>query len=96
MGNSVLDKLIAWVRGDAPIQDDIPECPAHHVPMELFKKVGKPARFTDQETESYDLLFRCPVPGCDETASRRRVRNQIPVPGETTDRPDWARSQKSL
>jgi hypothetical protein len=93
----MLAKMIEWMRGDEPVQDDIPECRMHNVPMELFKKVGKPARFQDQETETYALLFRCPVPGCDETAERRRVRNQIPVPGERTARPAYAiRDRKGL
>jgi hypothetical protein len=92
----VLEKLLAWVRGDEQPQDDVPICPRHDVPMELFKKVGKPARFSDQETETYQLIFRCNVPGCDESATRRRIRTQIPAPGETTERPDWAHAPKSL
>ena len=93
----MLAKMIQWMRGDEPVQDDIPECRMHNVQMELFKKVGKPARFQDQETETYSLLFRCPVPGCDETADRRRIRTQIPVPGERTDRPAFAiRDRKGL
>lgn len=86
----MIAKMTQWIRGDEPRQDDIPECRMHHVPMELFKKVGKPARYADQETETYYLLFRCTVQGCDESAERRRLRTQIPVPGERTDRPAWA------
>jgi hypothetical protein len=92
----VLERFAAWLRGAELPQDDIPVCPLHDEPMQLFKKVGNPARFSDQETETYTLIFRCPVPGCDESATRRRVRTQIPAPGETTERPDWARSQKSF
>ena len=92
----MLEKLLAWVRGDVPTQDDVPECPRHHQPMEMFKKVGRPARYSAQETETYELIFRCTAPGCDESATRQRVRTQIPVPGETTERPGWARARKSL
>jgi hypothetical protein len=93
----VLDRLRVWVLGQHADDDDIPICPDHHVPMELYKKLGKPARFSDQETEEYDLIFRCPVDGCANTATRRRIRSQIPVPGETTDRPGWAeRHRKSF
>jgi hypothetical protein len=90
-------KLIQWIRGDEPPQDDVPVCPLHNVPMEMFKKVGKPARFSEQETEIYTLLFRCRAPGCGEHAERRRIRTQIPVPGERTPRPTWAsRDRKGL
>lgn len=86
----VIGRMMRWVRGDETEQDEIPECADHHVPMVLFKKAGKPARFTDQETETYYLLFVCPVEGCGNSAERRRIRTQIPVPGERTERPDWA------
>lgn len=66
-------------------------CPNHDTPMELFKTVGRPARFTDQETGSYTLIYRCPIEGCDEQATRERLRTQIPVPGEGTPRPSWAK-----
>lgn len=58
--------------------------------MALHKKVGRPTRFQEQQTATYTLLFRCTVPGCDETAERKRIRNQIPAPGELTERPTWA------
>jgi hypothetical protein len=90
-------KMIQWIRGEVPPQDDVPVCPEHDVPMELFKKLGKPARFLDQETQTYTLIFKCPVPGCGESAERTRVRTQIPVPGERTARPPWAqRDRKGL
>jgi hypothetical protein len=93
----MIAKLMQWMRGDEADQDEIPVCRMHNVPMELFKKVGKPVRFSDQETETYYLLFRCPVQGCDESAERRRIRTQIPVPGERTERPAWAvRDRKGL
>jgi len=93
----VLERLRGWVLGQPVEQDEIPSCPDHRTQMELYRKVGKPARFSDQETEAYELIFRCPVPGCGNSATRRRIRNQIPVPGEVTDRPGWAERQpKSL
>ena len=90
-------KMIQWIRGDMPPQDDVPLCPDHKTEMELYKKLGKPARYTDQETQTYTLMFRCTIPGCGESAERTRVRNQIPVPGERTTRPPWAsRDRKGL
>lgn len=86
----MVQRLIRWVKGVEPEQDDIPRCHTHGELMVLFKKVGKPARFADQENETYYLLFQCPVAGCGESAERRRVRTQIPVPGERTERPGWA------
>ena len=90
-------KMVQWIRGVEPPQDDVPECPEHEVPMELYKTLGKPVRFAEQETQTYTLIFKCMVPGCGETAERRRVRTQIPVPGERTVRPPWAsRDRKGL
>lgn len=90
-----MDKLMRWLRG-ATIQDeDTPVCPDHGVTMDLFKNVGKPARFSDQATQTYTLLYRCPVPGCDNTAERERVRNQIPVSGEQTPRPAWSKQDRT-
>jgi hypothetical protein len=82
-------RMIDWLRGVQPPQDD-PVCRIHGEPMLLFKKVGRPARFQEQQTASYTLIYRCVVSGCDETATRTRVRNQIPAPGELTERPVWA------
>jgi hypothetical protein len=82
-------RMIDWLRGAQPPQDD-PVCRMHGVPMELHKKVGRPARFHEQQTASYTLLYRCVVPGCNETDTRTRIRNQIPAPGEQTERPAWA------
>ncbi len=93
----MLQKVLGWVRGEVADDSHWPECPRHEVRMELFKTVGRPARFLDQETETYTLLFRCPVEACDEQATRSRARTQIPVPGERPLRPPWAeRDQKSL
>jgi hypothetical protein len=93
----MVTKMISWIRGEVPPQDDVPVCPEHDVPMDLYKKLGKAARYADQETQTYTLIFKCPVPGCGESAERTRVRNQIPVPGERTTRPPWAtRDRKGL
>jgi hypothetical protein len=93
----VLDKLIAWVKGDVHEDDDWPICPVHGEPMVFVKVVGKAAKYTDQENQTYTLIFRCPVPGCDETATRTRLRTQIPAPGEGPRRPSWAaRDQTSV
>jgi hypothetical protein len=92
----MLAKMIDWIRG-VPAPQDEPVCRAHGFPMELHKKVGKPTRYQDQQTASYTMLYRCVVPGCNETAERTRIRTQIPVPGELTDRPTWAeRDRKAL
>ncbi|HUG15050.1 MAG TPA: hypothetical protein VMM78_08525 [Thermomicrobiales bacterium] len=85
----MLARMVDWLRGVQSPQGD-PVCRMHGVPMELHKKVGRPARFQEQQTASYTLLYRCVVPGCNETDTRTRVRNQIPAPGETTERPIWA------
>lgn len=89
-----MSKLLRWIRGTTPGEEETPVCPDHGVEMELFKKVGKPARFADQATQTYTLLYRCPVPGCDHTATRERVRNQIPVAGEQTARPAWSKQDR--
>jgi hypothetical protein len=92
---SLVDDLIAWVRGDKRDDDEWPMCPDHNIAMVLYKKVGKPARYEDQENETYTLIFRCPAPGCDNVANRTRLRTQIPVPGEDTGRPSWAQRRNT-
>lgn len=94
-GAKVLEGLIAWLRGDKPQDDEWPMCPDHHVPMVLSKKTGKPARYADQENETYTMIFRCPVEGCDQVANRTRMRTQIPVTGEPPDRPSWVQPQNT-
>ena len=69
----------------------IPVCPDHDVEMALRGKMGRPTRFADQSAEEYTLIYFCPVPGCNETASVNRVNTQIPAPGRSPRRPDFAR-----
>ncbi len=73
------------------IEPAIPECPRHKTPMRLRGKQGRPTRFTAQSEELYTLIYFCPVEGCNETAAIKRVRTQIPVPGEPPERPTFAR-----
>lgn len=90
----MLQKVLDWARGTVAEESGWPVCPVHDVRMELFKTVGRPAYFTDQETGSYTLLYRCPLDDCDEQSTRRRLRTQIPVPGERTERPSWAKRNR--
>lgn len=90
-GEQVLQKVFDWVRGDFSQPEEWPICPVHHEPMELFRTVGTPTRFTDQESVQYTLLYRCPVDLCDEAQERVRLRSQIPVPEENPKRPSWAK-----
>ncbi|HEV2108259.1 MAG TPA: hypothetical protein VGR16_08355 [Thermomicrobiales bacterium] len=73
------------------LEPEIPRCPRHDVAMRLRGKQGRPTRFSDQTEEQYTLIYFCPVEGCNETAERRQVRAQIPVPGEPPERPLFAR-----
>jgi hypothetical protein len=60
--------------GNKPPVEEEPVCPVHNMPMVIRAKVGKPARFTNQQTQTYTLIFRCPVPQCDETKQVTRQR----------------------
>ncbi len=73
------------------LEPPIPRCPDHHVEMSLRGKMGRPTRFSDQSVEEYTLLYFCPVGGCNQTAPGDRVNTQIPAPGESPRRPDFAR-----
>ena len=92
-----MKELLRWLRGSTFDDEDesAPECPDHGVEMDLFKYVGKPARFSGQATQTYTLIYRCPVPGCDRIAERERVRYQIPVRGEQTRRPAWLKNDRT-
>lgn len=89
MVQRVLDVIL---RRERP-EPEIPVCPTHDVEMRLRGKQGRPTRFTDQSEEEYTLIYFCPVDECNETATRRRVKTQIPVPGEPPERPVFARQR---
>lgn len=89
-GRQVLQSILDWIRGTAPENEEWPVCPVHYQPMELIRTLGTAARYSDQESVPYTLLYRCAVEGCDEQATRDRLRTQVPVPGTSTKRPAWA------
>jgi hypothetical protein len=80
------------LRRDRP-EPEIPLCPDHKVEMRLRGKQGRPARFSDQTEEEYTLIWFCPVEGCNFTATTKRVKTQIPVPGEPPPRPLYSRRE---
>lgn len=73
------------------VEPTIPLCPDHRTEMQLRGKQGRPTRFTGQIEEEYTLIYFCPIEGCNHTATRKRAKSQIPVPGEPFDRPQFAR-----
>ena len=73
------------------VEPAIPTCPDHEIEMRLRGKQGRPTRFTDQTEEEYTLIYFCPVERCNETALVKRVKTQIPVPGEAPERPGFSR-----
>jgi len=87
----VVQRVIDWVFKRERQEPDIPECPSHHVPMQLRGLMGDPARFSYQRHETYTAIYYCPTQGCDETATVSMERTQIPVPGAAPDRPRYAR-----
>lgn len=91
MVQRVLDIVLRRDRPDS----EIPLCPDHKVEMRLRGKQGRPSRFSDQTEEEYTLIYFCPVDGCNNTATRKRVKTQIPVPGEAPPRPSYSRRDGS-
>jgi hypothetical protein len=87
MVQRVLDVIL---RRDRP-EPEIPLCPDHKTEMRLRGKQGRPTRFSAQTEEEYTLIYFCPVEGCNNTAMRKWVKTQIPVPGEPPPRPVFAR-----
>jgi hypothetical protein len=83
----VLDVILRRERVDPRV----PVCPDHEVEMRLRGKLGRPTRFSEQTEQEYTMVFFCPVEGCNNTALVKRVKTQIPVPGEPPERPDFAR-----
>jgi hypothetical protein len=77
------------------IEPEIPLCPDHNVEMRLRGKQGRPTRFDSQTEEEYTLIYFCPVEACNHTDMRKRTKTQIPVPGESPERPAFARRDQT-
>lgn len=88
--HKVLDVVLRRNR----VEPDIPVCPDHGVEMRLRGKQGRPTRFSAQTEEEYTLIYFCPVEACNGTATRKRVKTQIPVPTEYPERPTFARRDR--
>lgn len=87
----VLDIVLRRTR----IDPEIPRCPDHDVEMRLRGKQGRPTRFDAQTEEEYTLIYFCPVEACNQTDTRKRANTQIPVPGESPERPPFARRDEN-
>lgn len=87
----MVQRVLDWVFKREREAPDVPECPSHHVPMQMRGVVGRPTRFSYQTEEQYTIIYFCPVEGCDETAEVQVAMRQIPVPGAAPRRPDFAR-----
>jgi hypothetical protein len=83
----ILDIVFRRNKAEPPV----PLCPDHKVEMQLRGKFGRPSRFSDMTQETYNLIYFCPVPGCDHSREVPQVRAQIPVPGAPPARPDFSR-----
>ncbi|MCA9832619.1 MAG: hypothetical protein KC435_01600 [Thermomicrobiales bacterium] len=70
---------------------DAPICPDHGVELRLRGKVGRPARFFDQTSSEYTLIYVCPHDDCSYSAERVVRRNQAAIPGAAPERPSFAR-----
>lgn len=87
----MVQRVLDWVFKREREAPDVPECPSHHVPMQMRGVIGQPTRFSYQTEETYTVIYYCPVGGCNETATEVMSRTQIPVPGAAPDRPRYAR-----
>lgn len=87
----MVQQVLDWVFKRERVEPDVPLCPDHHAPMQLRGYIGRPARFTYQQNESYTVIYYCPVQGCNETAQRELSMTQIPVPEVSPRRPDFSR-----
>lgn len=87
MVQRIFDVILRREREEPPI----PLCPDHKTEMALRGRMGRPTRFSDQSVEEYTLIYFCPIEGCNHTATVDRVNTQIPAPGASPDRPDFAR-----
>lgn len=86
-----MDRILDLILRRDRIEPSTPVCPDHQVEMRLRGKQGRPTRFDYQTEEEYTLIYFCPVEGCNQTAEVKRVKTQIPVPGEPPERPAFAR-----
>lgn len=87
----MVQRVINWVFNREHVEPDVPECPDHHVPMQMRGVVGQPTRFSYQTQETYTVIYFCPVTGCNETAEAQLTMTQIPVPGVAPRRPAFSR-----
>ncbi|MFN8590028.1 MAG: hypothetical protein U0031_01120 [Thermomicrobiales bacterium] len=87
----MVSRILDWVFQRSRVAPEVPLCPDHHTPMRVRGYQGSPARFSYQTEETYTVIFFCPVPGCDHTATAQMAMTQIPVPGAAPKRPVYAR-----
>lgn len=87
----MVQRVLDWVFKRERMEPAVPECPMHHVPMQMRGLVGAPTRFDYQTEQTYTVIYFCPVPGCDETAEGHIAMTQIPVPGVSPRRPAYSR-----
>lgn len=86
-----MPSLIERLTGRKEKTSEDPVCPDHSVPMLLRGKLGRPARFHDQTSSEYTLIYFCPVEDCANQETRTVRRNQAAVPGAQPERPAYAR-----
>ncbi|CAN5762851.1 hypothetical protein BH23CHL5_BH23CHL5_12690 [soil metagenome] len=84
-------KYVNWFFRIQGEDREIPECPDHKVHMLLRGHIGRPAMFSRQTGGEYTHIYFCGIEGCNQTAERKVVRTQAPMPGEPPERPLYAR-----
>lgn len=87
----VVARILNAVFRRSAFEPPIPVCPDHGIEMQLRGKLGRPTRFSDMTQETYQLIYFCPVAGCDFSKEVEQVRSQIPVPGAPPTRPVFSR-----
>lgn len=90
-----MPSLLDIILGRKVDERKTPECPIHHLEMDLRGKIGRPSRFAGTSEEDYTLVYYCPVPDCNETGERTVRRTQIPVPHRSPRRPAFSRANGS-
>lgn len=83
--------LIERLTGKRSKTSEVPVCPDHNTQLLLRGKLGRPARFHDQTSSEYTLIYHCPERGCAYQEQRVVRRNQAAVPGAQPDRPSYSR-----